>query len=152
VIVTVTARNQNGVVVNRRGGGSLVAQLLPGFNPGVGDLGWLEGGTLYPLPGAVSWASALQKVLNTYVKIVLLSPGDSYTLEDGSSGTAGPNGAIIEVPAGVPIRTSGVLAGEVTVPPGALIGNFTANSVIYVYSRNGAALLLTPSTDRLVSV
>ena len=152
MIVSVTARNQNGVVVTRRGGGTMVAQLLPGFIPGVGDLGWLEGGTLYPLPGGVSWTSISQTISNTYIRIVLLSPGDNYTLENGSSGTAGTNGALIEVPAGIPIRTSGVVAGEVTVPPGALIGNFTANSVIYVYSRNGAALLLTPATDRLVSV
>ena len=152
MIVSVTARNQNGVVVTRRGGGSMVAQLFPGFIPAVGDLGWLEGGTLYPLPGGVSWTSMSQTISNTQVRIVFLSPGETYTLEDGSIGTAGPNGTIIEVPVGVPIRTSGVVPGEVTVPPGAIIGNFTADSVINLYTRNGAVLLLTPATDRLVTV
>lgn len=152
MIVSVLARTSIGVSVQRRGGGSMVAVLLPGFVPAVGDLGWLEGGTLYPLPGGVSWSARLQAANASLINICLLSPGDSYTLEDATLGTAGAHGALIEVPAGVPIRNSGSVLGEVTVPVGTPIASYRQGSSITLYSRGGEALLLEPSMNRVVSV
>lgn len=87
------------------------------------------------------------------VRLVYLNPATVAYLEDESPITAGPTGALLVVPVGVPINFGTIaVAGAVIIPNTAVASNYFGLVPIMLYSRDGNALQLSPANSTIVVV
>jgi hypothetical protein len=128
----------------------MLAQLAPGIQMAPGDIAWLEGGTIYRLGSGTSLSAAKAAAAASKPRLVLLSPGDVVTYPDGTTGTAGAEGALLELAPGSVVINTGAELGKYTIPSSAPIAVYDFNSSITLYTQGGNIILLEPTTNTLL--